>query len=145
MSIYAKFDEYFKNKDLATVLTEAEKYFVKIDECAKLMRTTQSDNFSVLNDILVKVGGYRAYLEPVLGLAMTYKKGNEMLEFDELAKAQIAKNEKVVAAQLEKAASLKVQDERKVRNIFQSYINSCEAIVRSIQSRLKSDQKIQAD
>ena len=132
-------EEYFKKEStLESVLKYCAKHFEKIDLYSSHLRKSP-DDIVKLNKIMILAVGEQTFLEPILGLAITYKKNEEEIYYNK-KRIAIEKEgtKKFSSAPVEREASAHVADYRRVRNIIQAYVNSCKAMVSAIQSRLKN-------
>jgi len=138
-------EKLFKARKFDIILKDCEKYFEKIDNYAKLLRTHKITEPEEIKKVLTVLSGYQMTLEPILGLASAYEKTREENTYDEL-RIEATKNEqKFVDAVADRQASISAQEDRKVKNIFQSYRDSCKTGISSAQSILGYEKvKIQA-
>lgn len=131
-------EQYFKKEStLESVLKYCATHFEKIDVYSSHLRK-KPDDIAQLNKIMILAVGQQTFLEPILGLAITYKKNTQEIYYNKKRIAIEKEEKKFTSAPVEKEASAHVADYRRVRNIIQAYVNSCKAMISAIQSRLKN-------
>ena len=86
---------------------------------------------------LDKLTGAYIALEPLYSQAEAKKLNEELNAYVTMKRELEAKGEKVVAASLDKEASLAVADFRRVRAILEGYVEACAKGIGSCQTQLK--------
>ena len=132
-------EKYFKQETtLESVMKYCAPHFAKIDKYGAYLRQ-KPDDITRLNKIMILTVGEQAFLEPILGLAITYKKNGEEIYYNK-RRIEIEKEgtKKFSSAPTEREASAHVANYRRVRNIIQAYVDTCKAMISAIQSRLKN-------
>jgi len=131
-------EQYFKKEStLEAVLKYCDKHFEKIDLYSSHLRKSP-DDIAKLNKIMILAVGEQTFLEPILGLAITYKKNREEKYYNGRKIEIENEGKKFSSAPTEREASAYVAEYRRVRNIIQAYVDSCKAMISAIQSRLKT-------
>ena len=135
---YDKLVSYFKEeKGIDTLINDYKALFDQIDDIGQQLLqgifSTSADFKSTLN---FATGAYVS-LEPLYSMAEAHKLNEELRHYVERKREAEAKGEKVVAASLEKEASLDVADFRRIRNVLEGYVLSCEKIIVTCQTQLK--------
>lgn len=86
---------------------------------------------------LDKMTGAYITLEPLYTMAESTKLNEELKKYVDLKRETENKGEKVVATNLEKESSLAVADFRRVRAIFEGYVEASAKAIASCQTQLK--------
>jgi len=129
---------YFESEDnLSKLLTDCNDIFTMIDEYAQQFMQGILSTSADFRDVLNKLTGAYMYLEPLYSLAVANKENKELLYYVTTKRELESKNEKVVAASLEKESSASVEAYRRVRNILEGYVESCSKGIITCQTQLR--------
>lgn len=131
-------DKYFSDAShLNQLLIDYQEIFDLLDDLSQqLLRgiITTSEQF---REVLNQATGAYGVLEPLYSQAVAVKTNEELRYYVE-KKAEIeARNEKVVAASLEKESSEHVANYRRIRNILEAYVLLTEKLIMTAQTQLK--------
>jgi len=135
--IFAVEKHFAKKSTLEEVLKVCQEHFAKIDHYTNILRK-KPDVIGNLESILIRLTGEQGFLEPILGLAITYKKNQELHYYVERKIAIENEGKKFSSAPNEREASEHVAEYRRVRNLLQAYVDVCKAGISAIQTRLKT-------
>jgi len=135
--IFAIEKGFIKKETLEEVLKVCKLHFAKIDHYTKKLRL-EPDKIGQLENIMVRLAGEQGFLEPILGLAITYKKNQELHYYVERKITIENEGKKFSSAPNERESSEHVAEYRRVRNILQAYVDVCKAGISAIQTRLKT-------
>lgn len=124
-------------KGLIEVLNKCEEDFNKIDYYANLLKQRVANNPEQCKSALLELTGIYMSLNPILSTAITEKKNREERYYDSYRIEIENKGEKFTSAIGERKASLFIAEYRRIRNILQGYVNSCEKGISTLQSMLK--------
>lgn len=129
---------YFESAEgLEKLLVDYKDIFEMIDDFGQQLIQGIPNTPDDYKEILDKLTGAFVALEPLYTQAEA-KKLNEELQAYVTAKRELeAKGEKVVAASLEKEASLAVADFRRVRAVLEGYVEACSKAIGTCQTQLK--------
>lgn len=131
-------EKYFRKKEnLEEILKVCRLHLNKIDHYSKILRL-RPDNVGDLENIMIKLVGEQGFLEPILGLAITYKKNEEEKTYMGIKIKIENEGRKFSSAPTEREASAYVAEWRRIRNILQAYVDVCKASISAIQTRLKT-------
>ena len=131
-------EKYFRKKEtLEEILKVCKLHLDKIDHYSKILRL-RPDNVGDLENIMIKLVGEQGFLEPILGLAITYKKNEEEKTYMGIKIKIENEGGKFSSAPTEREASAYVAEWRRIRNILQAYVDVCKASISAIQTRLKT-------
>lgn len=130
--------EYFETKEgLNQLLTDYAEVFSMIDDYGQQLIAgvlSSGEDYRVCLDKLT--GAYTA-LEPLYTQAEAKKLNEELQAYVSMKRDLESKGEKVVAASLDKEASLAVADFRRVRAILEGYVEACSKAIGTCQTQLK--------
>ena len=135
---YEKIVAYFKTENgLVELITDYKPLFDTIDSIGNDMMqgiiTTMSQYKETLN---ILTGAYMS-LEPLFSLAVAHKLNEENKTYVQKKEETEKSGNKVVSAALEKEASLAVSEFRRIRNILEGYVLSCEKGIVTCQTQMK--------
>jgi len=131
-------EELFKKDDtLDQVLDKCQADFDRIDYWSQVRKNNLTDNSAEIGKALNELSGCYSNLRTVLGIAETEKK-NRHIRFKESLRIEIEKEGgKYVDSKAEVQASANVVQFRRVRNIINAYVESCDKHILTLQSILK--------
>jgi len=124
-------------KTLNEVVSYVVQFFNKIDKCMLQLRRNEVKDPETCQEILTKLAGYNGVLKPILLLAITEKKNRETRYYNQRKEEIENAGEKFSSAPIEREASGKVANYRRVRNLIQGYVDVCEQGISVLQSKLK--------
>jgi hypothetical protein len=132
-----KTDYFVDTVGLEKLLVDYKDTFEMIDDYGQQLISgilSSPDNYA---ECLDKLTGAYISLEPLYTMAVAYKENEEIKAYVSMKREMEAKAEKVVAASLEKEASVVVEIPRRVRNILEGYVEACAKGIGSCQTQLK--------
>jgi len=126
---------------LDKVLDECKADFDKIDYWSQIRKENVTVNSTEIDRALNELSGCYSNLRTVLGIAETEKK-NRHVRFKESLRIDI-ENEggKYVDSKAEVQASANIAEYRRIRNIINAYVESCDKHIITLQSILKDVNK----
>jgi len=130
--------KYFESEEtLAAILVDNKELFEQIEDYGQqllsgLLSTT--DDFKGLLNFMT--GAY-VKLEPLYSMAEAVKLNEELKKYSEIKRDTEGRGDKVVAANLEREASLGVANYRRIRAVLEGYVLSCEKCIITAQTQLK--------
>jgi len=131
-------EKYFQQDDtLNKVLEALSEDIDKIDYWAGLMKQGITVNPEEAKNALNDLTGRFMSLKTALSIAETEKKNRETRAYNQIKIDTENEGKKFVSASAEKEASGRVADYRRIRNIIQAYVDSCEKALSTLQSLLK--------
>jgi len=135
---YDKMVSYFQSTEgLEQLLIDYKDLFDQVDDYGQQLLqgilTTTEDFRGMLNFM---TGAYVS-LEPLYSIAESTKLNEELKNYVGIKRELESKGEKVVAANLDKEASLSVADFRRVRAILEGYVLATEKAIVTSQTQLK--------
>jgi len=131
-------EKLFQQEDtLNKVLDNCQEDFEKIDYWSQVRKENLTDNSPEIIKALNELSGCYSNLRTVLGIAESEKK-NRHIRYKETLRIDI-ENEggKYVDSKAEVQASNDVAEYRRVRNIINAYVESCDKHIITLQSILK--------
>ena len=129
---------YFESEEgLAKLLTDKQDIFALIDDISQQLLQGVVTTSEQYREILNQMTGAYGVLEPLYSQAEANKLNKELKSYVEHKRELEGKGEKIVAASLDKEASLSVENERRVRNILEGYVLATEKIIVTCQTQLK--------
>jgi len=130
------------DSDILTLLEKLNPMFEKINSYRNMFQnhniTSDTSTKTVLEAIEVLTGIYM-YLNPIYSIALSIKQNKEDIYYVQ-RKSEIVKGldgKKFVSAPLDREASAHVATYRTIRNLLESYVQSCNQAILSCQSILK--------
>lgn len=130
--------EYFKSQEgLEQLLNDYKEIFEMIDDFGQQLIQGILSNPEDYGVCLDKLTGAYISLEPLYTMAIAYKENEELKAYVTMKREAETKGEKVVAANLEREASVSVEVQRRIRNILEGYVESCSKGIGSCQTQLK--------
>jgi hypothetical protein len=137
--LYSEIEDYLRTEKFEELLTQYSQEFTKIEQYSSLLKNGIFDNGKECSKALNELTALYIALKPVVSVADTFKMHEELKYYinkkEEIAKAEGEK--KFVSAVVEREASLYVSNYRRVRNIFESYLEAVTQAIQSLQSILK--------
>jgi hypothetical protein len=135
---YNKMVGYFQSPEgLEQLIVDYKDLFDQIEDYGQQLLqgilTTSEDFKGMLNFM---TGSYVS-LEPLYSIAESTKLNEELKNYVGIKRDLESKGEKVVAANLEKEASLSVADFRRVRAVLEGYVLATEKAIVTSQTQLK--------
>jgi len=131
-------EEHFKTENgLQIVLEEYSSVLDKIDEYSDLALNHKLDNPAVIDKALDVMQGCYGKLQPVLAEAESAKQYQEDRHYHTVREETEATGKKFVSATADREASLVVAPFRRVRNLFDKYVQISEKSISVLQSRSK--------
>ena len=135
---YTQFSRYFENEEsLKQLLLDCQDIFTALEDLTQQLQQNIISSGQEWKDTLAVATGHYAFLTPIYTVAVAIKENEEIRRYIEEKNELEAKGEKAVATHLDKSASLKVAEYRRVRNVLESYVNVAEKIIATAQSQLK--------
>jgi len=131
-------EKLFQTEDtLNEVLDACQEDFGKIDYWSQIRKENITNNSTEVDKALNELSGSYSNLRTVLGIAVTEKQ-NRHCRFKESLRIDI-ENEggKYVDSKAETQASASVAEYRRIRNIINAYVESCDKHIITLQSILK--------
>jgi len=138
MASFDKITAYFSSEQgFEELINDYKDLFNQIDDYGQQLLqgviSTSDDYKNILNFM---TGAYVS-LEPIFSLAEAHKLNQELRQYVERKREIEARGEKVVASTLDKESSFAVENERRIRNIFEGYVLACEKAIVTCQTQLK--------
>lgn len=131
-------EEKFKSEEtLPLVLENLKEDLNRIEYLAGLLRTQVANNPEEAVSVVNELTGIYMGLKTVLSIAETEKSNRELKAYETIKIETENKGDKFVSASAEKQASSSVASYRRVRNIIEAYVLSCEKAISTLQSVLK--------
>jgi len=131
-------EKHFQQEDTLNKVLEALKEDIeKIDYWSSIMKRGITVNPEEAKDALNDLTGRFMSLKTILSIAETEKKNRETRKYNEIKMAKENAKQKFVSASADKEASAFVGDYRRIRNLIQAYVDSCEKAISTLQSLLK--------
>lgn len=128
--------ELFSSEETLTeILKKCKPHFDIINHYSNIFENNLINNPEECKEALNKLTGVYMYLKPILYIAETTKKNNEVSYY--FKKKSEFTGTKFVSTPVEKEASHHVKNFRRIRNILQGYMDSCDKAISSCQSILK--------
>ncbi len=135
---YSEIIKYFETEEgLNQLLEDCKDTFNALDELTNQLQGNVLSSPDDWKNTLSLATGHYSFLNPIYTLATAVKENEEIHRFIEEKNELESKGEKVVVASLEKSASLKVANYRKIRNLLEGYVGVSEKIIATAQSQLK--------
>jgi uncharacterized iron-regulated protein len=130
--------KYFETPEaVEQILVDYKDVFEQIEDYGQQltqgMLSTQEDFRTILNFM---TGAYVS-LEPLYSMAEALKLNEELKAYAQIKRDAEARGDKVVAANLEREASLTVANLRRIRAILEGYVLACEKCIITAQTQLK--------
>lgn len=126
---------------LNEVLDRCEEDFKQIDYWSNVRKQNLTDNSEEINRALNELSGCYSNLKTILGIAETEKK-NRHARYKESIRIEVENNGgKYSDAKADTQASAHVAEYRRIRNIIEAYVNSCDKHITTLQSILKDINK----
>lgn len=123
---------------LEKALDGCKEAFDRVDYHSNNMRIGVTDNPEEVKTALNELTGILMNLKPILAIAETFKKNEETKRYNEIKiNTENEGSKKFVSASAEKEASAYVATYRRIRNLIQAYVDSCEKAISTLQSVLK--------
>ena len=133
-----KIEEYFQSEEtLDKVLEEIKEDITMVDEYADMMKQNMVATPEAVSEALKAITGIYSNLRTVLALAETEKKNREIRRYGEIRIETENSGKKFTDASASKEASEFVASYRRVRNLIQGYVESCEKMSSALQSDLR--------
>ena len=132
-----KTDYFVDTVGLEKLLIDYKDVFEMIDDYGQQLIQgilSSGEDYKVCLD---KFTGAYITLEPLYTMAVAYKENEETKAYVSMKRELESKGEKVVAASLEKEASISVEIPRRIRNILEGYVESCAKAIGTCQAQLK--------
>jgi len=129
---------YFDSQEgLTQLLADYQDVFAMIDDYGQQLIQGIPSSGEDYKEILDKLTGAFIALEPLYTQAEAKKLNEELSAYVSMKRELESKGEKVVAASLDKEASLAVAEYRRVRAILEGYVEACSRAISSCQAQLK--------
>lgn len=125
------------SENFKELLDYLQETFNEIDSMAEDLSSGVLTEPSICMDYLSRLSGYYMFLNPILSEIRSYKKNKELREYMMLKNEAESEGKKFISAPAEKEASLKVDTERRIRNLIEGYVEACKMGILSCQSILK--------
>lgn len=130
--------EYFTDvAGLEKLLTDYKDVFDMVDDYGQQLISGILSTPEDYKTCLDKMTGAYVSLEPLYTMAESKKLNEELSAYVSMKRDLESKGEKVVAASLDKEASLAVADFRRVRAILEGYVEACSKAIGTCQTQLK--------
>ena len=118
-----------------------KEYFDKISYHAELFRGGALSDIGQMQNSLEELTGIYMDLKTIHMISITMKENRELQHYISRKIEIENKGEKFISSPMEKEASNSVANERRVKNILEGFLNSCERSLSSLQSKLRFDSK----
>jgi len=132
--------KYLKNKanELNNLLKKYHPSFIAIEKCKKDLLSVDTNNLPKIKQILLTLTGHYMSLVSITKKLQALKRNKENAYF--YAKKIEIENEgkKFTSAPIEREATLFVAEERRVRNIFEGYLEACLEGIRTCRAFLNT-------
>jgi hypothetical protein len=138
-------EEHFLKNDLETLLSKYQDCFQSINYYEECLRNHVFDNLVSVRDALQEIGGLYIAMQKPFTIAETVVKNGKDKIFYELKEKAEKNNERIVSTPLEREASFRVAEIRRVRNRFRSKVAICEkciGIFQSLQNSIRKEEFI---
>lgn len=136
--IYNNFIQLFTSQEgLEQLIAECKDTFDALDDLAQRLQQNIISTPEEWKEVLAVATGHYAFLNPLYVTSIAIKENEELRQYISEKNELEAKGEKVVATNLDKSASLKVSEFRRIRNILEGYTETAEKIIATAQSQLK--------
>lgn len=130
--------DYFVNTEgLEKLLANYKDVFDMVDDFGQQLIQGIPNTPNDYKEILDKLTGAFISLEPLYTQAEAKKLNEELQAYVSMKRSLEEKGDKVVAASLEKEASLAVADFRRVRAILEGYVEACAKAIGTCQTQLR--------
>jgi hypothetical protein len=130
--------DYFDSiEGLQKLLTDYKDTFDMVDDYGQQLIAGILNTPEDYKSCLDKLTGAYVSLEPLYTMAEAKKLNEELQAYVSMKRDLESKGEKVVAASLDKEASLAVADFRRVRAILEGYVEACSKAIGTCQTQLK--------
>ena len=137
-----KIESYLQQDDtLNKVIDELKDDFTQVEYHANNMKDNLTNNPEEAKKTLNKLTGLYIFLRTALAIAETEKKNREIAYYEKLRIEAGKENTKFTSSVAERQASNSVREYRRIRNIIQAYVESCEKAINSLQSLLRQMQE----
>ncbi len=139
---YRDIEEFFSDESkLEGILENSLEMFDKIDIIGEKLRKGIITTPVECTLILQELNGIFAFLNPIYKISEVQKKNREERSYVDIKIKTEKMGNKFVSASTDREASLSVANYRRVRSIFEGYIEICKGLIGSCQSLLKSMQE----
>jgi hypothetical protein len=140
---YSKIEEYFKKDEvgITELLKECEDVFETIDGYKQQFMANLFSTADEYKTALNVFTGLYIFLEPIYNLAQAYKEIKEDEAYCNLRTQAEVEGKKMTADALKVEAHKAVSLWIRTRNIFESYVNTTEKSIITIQSQLNRWEK----
>ena len=118
-----------------------KEYFDRISYHAELFRGGALSDIGQMQNSLEELTGIYMDLKTIHMISITMKENRELQHYISRKIEIENKGEKFISSPMEKEASNSVANERRVKNILEGFLNSCERSLSSLQSKLRFDSK----
>lgn len=136
--IYNQIESFFDSPEgMEKLLVEFTPAFQKIEEYSRLLKNGILDNGMECTKALSELTGIYLELKPVAVIAETIKSTEELRVYTRRKEEIEMTDAKFTSAAVEREASLAVASYRRIRNIFEAYLEASERGIQSVQSVLK--------
>ena len=145
MKLNEEFIKKYLKDNTKSLLNLVKKYkgvFDKIEEYRKKLLVVDTNNLPEIKKILLTLTGYYMSLCNVVKKLQTLKRNKESAYFHQRKIEIENEGKKFTSAPIEKEASLYVAEERRVRNIFEGYLDACLEGMRTCRSFLNSKDEL---
>lgn len=135
---YDKIQEYFNRDEegVTQLLTDCKDAFDTIEEYKGLFIGNMISTPDEYKEALNRITGLYGFFEPIFSLAQAYKEIKEDEAHSTLRIQAETEGKKITADALKVEAHKAVSLFIRVRNIFESYVNTTEKFIITIQSQL---------
>ena len=122
--------------DLRLLKEDYQSTFDRIDEIADNLQNNAIDSANAIKDVWNETAGMLMSLTSVYKIFEEHKKIKELEKYMEIKNNVLSAGDKFVSASAEREARVSVTEFAKLRDLFASYIKSCEIAVNLFQSML---------
>ena len=138
-----KIEGYLQQEDtLNQVIDELKDDFTQVEYYANtVLKGNLANNPEEAKKALSILTGLYMIFRTVLAIAESIKKNNEIGYYEKLRIEAGKNNEKFTSSVAERQASNHVRNYRRIRNIIEAYLDSCEKAIGSLQSILKNEKR----
>jgi len=131
-------EKHFQSEEtLDKVLEALTEDIEKVDYWANVMKQGLTINPEEAKEALNDLTGRFMSLKTVLSIAESEKKNRETRAYNNIRIEKENESKKFVSASADKEASGRIANYRRIRNIIQAYVDSCEKAISTMQSLLK--------
>jgi len=135
---YEKIIAYFEEENgLENLLKDYKDTFNMIESIGNDFLQDMVSTITEYKERLNKLTGAYMALEPLYSLAEAHKLNEENREYVNRKETIEKTGAKVISAAIEKEASLAVANFRRIRNILEGYVLSCEKGIVTCQTQMK--------